>query len=490
MMVAATFWEEHCCECGMPQCFSTCGMFERGWHGRCVRVDGFCESMIGEGRIRFRRWGKIEAVWHGTLVSTGMARFLERANHSLSWLWHILGPYHRALRWRVVAALGHVGVPSVWRIRATANSEERLVAEVADVEGREIVHRAIDLPAGTERKFEIPLPKMETRTLLRIFPADGEATGEIAFRENVICSDVGVRHIKCLAWDLDDTFWSGTLVEDGVDGCAPKPESVALLKELDARGIVNSIVSRNDADEALAALKRFGLEEFFVFPQIGWNPKSEGLKVLAREMNISLDAIAFVDDREEQRAEVAANADGVRVYDASEIPCLAEREEFSPMSSSESASRRVRYREEMRRRKDMETSYGGDSEAFGAASGLSFEFMPVDGDVADRCLELLNRTNQLNISGRKYSRGEFSQLLQACEAKAVRVKDRYGDYGTVGFLAARGNHIVELCFSCRIAHRGVERRVLASFADGGKLTADVVPTDRNAPIRDILEEFL
>ena len=144
----------------------------------------------------------------------------------------------------------------------------------------------------------------------------------------------------------------------------------------------------------------------------------------------------------------------------------------------------------MLRRMDKRTSFGGDTEAFEAASGLSFEFAPVAGAVEERCLELLNRTNQLNISGRRYSPGEFSQLLQACEARAVRVRDRYGDYGTVGFVATKGSHVVELCFSCRIAHRGVERRVLKSLADGGKLTADVVATGRNAPMREILEEFL
>jgi len=489
-LFAATFWEEHCCECGMPQCFGTCGMFERGWHGRCVRVDGFVESIMGEGRVMFRRWGKIEAVWHGTLVSVGTARFLERMNRSLSSLWRILGPYHRALRWRVAAALGRAGRPSVWRISATANRNERLVAEVADAEGREILRSVLDLPAGAERKLEIALPEIEKGTLLRLFPADGEATGKIHFHENDICSDAGVRHVKCLAWDLDDTLWIGTLAEDGVDGCVPKKESVALVKELDRRGVVNSIVSRNDAEEALAALRRFGLEELFVFPQFGWGPKSDGIKALAREMNISPDAIAFVDDREEQRAEVAANAGGVRVYDAREIPVLAALSEFSPPISQESASRRTSYRAEMLRRRDVKVSFGGDAAAFEAASGLSFEFAPVVGAVAERCLELLNRTNQLNISGRRYSHEEFSRLLGECEAKAVRVRDRYGDYGTVGFVAMNGNRVVELCFSCRIAHRGVERRVLKSVADGGKLTADVVPTGRNAPIREILEEFL
>ena len=488
--VASSFWEEHCCECGMPACFGTCGMFERGWHGRCVRVDGFRESVMGEGRVRFRRWGKVEAMWHGTVVSVGVARLLERANAALSPLWRLVGPRHRAIRWRIASALGSAADPTVWRIRLAAVRDERLAAEVANENGLVMLRRTLDLSAGAERSFEISLPPLQDRTLLRIFPADGEPTGEIAFYENAICSDGRVRHVKCLAWDLDDTLWRGTLAEDGADGCVPKPESVALARELDRRGIVNSVVSRNDAEEALAALRRFGLEELFVFPQFGWGPKSEGLKALAGEMNVSLDSIAFVDDREEQRAEVAANAFGVRVFDSAEVARLAGRKEFRPPSSPESASRRVRYREEMLRRADLKTSFKGDAGAFEKASGLSFEFLPVAGDAVERCLELVNRTNQLNMSGRRYSRESFARLLEECETKAVRVWDRYGDYGTVGFVAAKGRHVVELCFSCRVARRGVERRVLGALADGGRLTADMVATERNAPIREIMEEFL
>ena len=488
MKVAASFWEEHCCECGMPLCFGTCSMFERGWHGRCVRIDGFRETILGEGRFSFRRWGKIEAMWHGTLFPVCMARFLERVNGVLTLLYRVLGPCHRALRWRATAALGRAGDPTLWRIRLTGARDERLVAEIVHEDGVEVLRRALEIPAGAESSFEISLPRLRKGDLLRIFPADGEHTDEIVFHENVICQD-DARHVKCLVWDLDDTLWNGTLAEDGPEGCVPKPESVALLRELDRRGIVNSIVSRNDADVALGALCRFGLEELFVFPQFGWGPKSGGVKALARDMNISEDSIAFVDDREEQRAEVAANAPGVRVFDACEIPSLASRREFSPPLSAESASRRIRYREEMRRRKDVHDAFGGDEEAFSAASGLAYELLPVAGETVERCLELVNRTNQLNISGRRYLPDSFAKLLSECDAKALHAWDNYGDYGIVGFVATKGRHVAELCFSCRIAHKGLERRVLESLADGGRLTADVVATSRNAPIRETLKEF-
>lgn len=78
--------------------------------------------------------------------------------------------------------------------------------------------------------------------------------------------------VKCVAWDLDDTVWSGTLLEDG--DVHVRPEIVAAMRTLDARGVLNSIASRNDADLALARLRATGLDELVLHPQIGWGAKS------------------------------------------------------------------------------------------------------------------------------------------------------------------------------------------------------------------------
>lgn len=114
----------------------------------------------------------------------------------------------------------------------------------------------------------------------------------------------------------------------------------------------------------------------------------------------------------------------------------------------------------------------------------------MEGERVDRCRELVQRTNQLNLTARRYDEGEFAKLLASTTCHAVRVWDKYGAYGIVGFLALRGTHVVECCFSCRAAGRGVERKVLAAVANGRKLTADIVATERNAPIREIIKEFL
>ena len=260
---------------------------------------------------------------------------------------------------------------------------------------------------------------------------------------------------------------------------------VETVKALDAAGVVNSICSKNDEAPALAKLKELGLEEYFVFPQINWGPKSASLKNLAKEMNIGLDAIAFVDDREENRAEVRANCPGVRVLDENEGRRLAREVQVAPGALG--SSRRKMYREEMARR-GAAKAFDGDAAAFLAQSDLRVDLESVEGERKTRCFELINRTNQLTVTGRRYAAEAFASLVAANDVRAVHVRDKYGDYGIVGFVAWNDVRVVELVFSCRVACKGVERRVLEMLPKG--LAIEVVETARNAPIREIVARWL
>ena len=297
--------------------------------------------------------------------------------------------------------------------------------------------------------------------------------------------------MKCVVWDLDEVLWKGTLSEG--DDVVLDENVMNVVKALDARGIVSSICSKNDETETIAKLKSLGVEEWFVFPQINWGPKSESLKRLADEMNIGLDSIAFVDDREENRNEVIAHLPEVRVFSERDIASLVPR--LTSVSGAVTASgylgseRRKMYRDEMKRKK-ASAAFGGDAEAFAAASGLEYELLPVENDRAERCLELVQRTNQLNLTAHRYDRQGFARLTAESDCRAIHVWDKYGDYGVVGFVAWTGTHLLECCFSCRVAKRGVERKVLDEIASGRRFTADVVVTPRNAPIREIVQEWL
>ena len=102
------------------------------------------------------------------------------------------------------------------------------------------------------------------------------------------------KRIKLVVWDLDNTLWEGTLTEGGAQNLRPGAE--ALVRELDRRGIVQSIASKNDYTPAMQRLEAFGLADFFLCPQISWNAKSGGIRTILSRLNIKPEATAFLDD--------------------------------------------------------------------------------------------------------------------------------------------------------------------------------------------------
>lgn len=516
-LLAADFWEEHCTECGAPACYRECPMFERSEIGRCRRFDGGLRKvrrgLPGDAfEVRFRPWGKLEMDFHGRLttqlrfnllrrfdaVAGAFARFGARLTPRFVPYWRNPWGLYRSFRWRLVRLMSKtVSSPSTWSVCVSSVRPVNLVVSLARGDQSEVWRGSLPV-TETVTTHVFRLPPVVGEALYRIFAAsDADCAVAVTFHRLALIGPSPAQpfrpaaFVKCLAWDLDGTLWDGTLLEDGADALRLNESAVRLVKELDARGIVNSVVSRNDAAPALDALRRFGLEEYFVFPQIGWRPKSEGLVNLAREMNVGLDALAFVDDREENRAEVRMNAPAVRVFDVAQLDGLSARPEFNPPTSAESAGRRATYRAEMVRRA-TQSAAGVDAEAFARLSGLRVTLTPVVGaedPLAVRCRELVQRTNRLTLAGRRYGEGEFAELLRTNACFAVGCRDKYGDYGTVGFACVSNGELREFVMSCRVAGRGCERRTVEALKERtgvSSLWAKVEDTGRNDAVREAL----
>jgi len=101
--------------------------------------------------------------------------------------------------------------------------------------------------------------------------------------------------VKCIVWDLDNTLWDGVLLEDGE--VTLRPWVAEQIRRLDQSGVLHSIASKNDHQAAMAKLAELGLAEFFLYPQINWNSKSSSVQLIAKALNLGLDAFAFIDDR-------------------------------------------------------------------------------------------------------------------------------------------------------------------------------------------------
>jgi FkbH-like protein len=296
------------------------------------------------------------------------------------------------------------------------------------------------------------------------------------------------KEIKCIIWDLDNTIWEGILLEPGA--VRLKPGMKELLAELDSRGILHSIASKNNREDAMAQLKAFGIDHYFIYPEIHWNAKSTSVEGIRTKLNIGLDSLLFVDDQPFERDEVASCFPEVETIDATEYTRLSDYKRLRPRFITEdSARRRLMYLEDMQRNQE-ESSYQGPKEEFLASLGMQFIISVAGPDDLKRAEELTIRTNQLNATGRTYDYPELEgymrsdgHLLLVCE-----LTDKYGSYGKIGLaLVEKSNEhwrLNMLLMSCRVLSRSVGSvlltYIMSQAAEEGKtLLADFRQTGRN-----------
>jgi FkbH-like protein len=274
--------------------------------------------------------------------------------------------------------------------------------------------------------------------------------------------------VKVVVWDLDETLWHGTLAEDGAAALTLRPEAVAAIKALDAKGVLHSIASKNDAAEAMAALRGFGLADYFLHPQIGWEPKSGAVARIAAAVDLGLDAFAFIDDQAFERAEVTAAHPAVRALPETAVVGLAEHPWFAHPVTPESAARRALYQAEARRT-EVAAAVGGDYLAFLRDSKLVLAIAPLGEADVERVFELSQRTNQLNFTGAKLTRDAVRAMMEPDPNSArltLRCADRFGDYGLIGFadLDLAAGELGAFFMSCRVQRKRVEHAAFTYLA--------------------------
>lgn len=296
------------------------------------------------------------------------------------------------------------------------------------------------------------------------------------------------RKTKCVVWDLDETVWNGTLLEHGADTLRDGVREV--ITTLDQRGILHSVASKNDHDLAMSRLERLGLADYFLYPQIGWSPKSESIRRIVESINIGMDTVAFVDDQPYELEEVHFALPEVMCIDASEVPRLPTMPEMTPrFMTADTGKRRQMYRSE-EQRKAEERDFSGPEEAFLATLEMEMALGPASRDDLCRAEELTVRTNQLNTTAYTYSYDELDAFRCSSDHLLLMASldDKFGTYGKIGLalieLGPTVWTIKLLLMSCRVMSRGVggvfisHIRRLARDA-GVELLAELIPTDRN-----------
>jgi FkbH-like protein len=557
--VFLTVWAEHCVECAVPDCYAVCPLYVRRRDRKCARFrNGIYANPEYSGMypfgadISFRRWAKLEAELSGRVVTLAGARRRQRwdqriipvvnsVSEALSFIspkrklngaykalrdWEIASNRPEKLQGQLDEFIVEVWNPSPQTCQLIVESfQDRMLSRHSLVitPGHNL-HRIpydsmnVDVAHENGRIYLYPDSDNEVRLIFtwlalvgyaarskpdRPPATDADSRNSVAVvpdPEGRIKSRKPAAKVKCLVWDLDNTLWQGTLAEDGPEACCPGRELLEIVRRLDERGIVQSIASKNDHETAWAKIEQLGVADYFLYPMINWEPKSVSIQTIAQKLNIGLDTLAFVDDSPAERAQVADSLPQVRTYAETELEKLLSLPEFDVPVTSESKLRRLSYLEESRR-KTLATNFVGGNEEFLRSCRLVAElFTPVEAAHKDRCLELLQRSNQLNLTSRRYDRAEFERLMAQPEVLKIACSchDRFGNYGTVGFACVDLSGSVPLLrdfvFSCRVAKKKVENAFLAwltqQLSEMGyqKLTAQFVPTDRNGALRSVIDE--
>ena len=318
---------------------------------------------------------------------------------------------------------------------------------------------------------------------------------------------------KCVAVDLDNTLWGGIVGEDGFDGIKLGEDGIGLafaefqeeLLNLYRKGILLAICSKNNPDDALQVIRNHpGMrlrEEHFAALRINWDDKASNLRSLAEELNIGLDAFVFIDDNPVERSWVRQSAPEVVVTEWPVDPVdyksalLQIGTRYFPKLgiTAEDRKRGEVYQAQAARRK-LESS-GATLEDFYRALEMRVRVGRADSFTIPRIAQLTQKTNQFNLTTRRYSEAEIRAASED-ERTAVfwlDLNDRFGPSGLVGVLILKRDapgewNIDTFLLSCRVMGRTVENAFLAAAArEAGatRLVGEYAPTAKNAPVKDL-----
>jgi len=290
------------------------------------------------------------------------------------------------------------------------------------------------------------------------------------------------KQIKLVIWDLDETLWQGTLAEDG--HVILTQSSINIVKELTARGIVNSICSKNNFDAARDVLEKAQLWDFFVFPCIAFAPKGEAIKSIISNMQLRAPNVLFIDDNHTNIEEARFYNPEIMTLDARDLERLLSLPEALGKPDPE-YSRLSQYK--MMEERHILSSSSDDNEEFLRNSNINIVITPTTAEDVDRVHDMIMRTNQLNFTKKRITISDVEELLAdpTAVSATVRVYDRFGDHGVIGWYYLRDGELEHFLFSCRIINLGIEQYVYAML-DYPRLTvvgetASSVSSDAGMP---------
>jgi FkbH-like protein len=269
--------------------------------------------------------------------------------------------------------------------------------------------------------------------------------------------------VKLVIWDLDDTFWHGTLTEGGIK---PIQQNIDIVRELSGRGIVNSVCSKNELERAKAELIALGVWDYFIFPRIAFAPKGALIKDIIETAQLRAPNVLFIDDNRMNLNEALHYNPGLQVCEPDAIAGLLQDRRL--IGKPDPALARLANYKVLEKKALDQQAAGADNLEFLRQSDIRVSFHHDVLAEFPRIHDLVNRTNQLNFTKRRWpenideARGLYeTELAEHFNSQAgyIKVADRYGNYGIVGFYFLRNNTCRHYLFSCRTLNMGIEQFV-------------------------------
>lgn len=295
---------------------------------------------------------------------------------------------------------------------------------------------------------------------------------------------------KCLVLDLDNTLWGGVLGDDGVDGIdiydGSQGNAHARLQQaavaLGRQGVILAVCSKNElglVEECFAQREMPLKRDDLAMLVANWQPKPDNLRHIVSALNIHQDSMVFVDDSEFECALVRETLPAVRVVEIGDEPSLAVEMllgdgVFDRVSITDDDRNRNRSYATEAKREELRAG-SQDYSDYLSRLELVVSVRQVSSRDVQRAAQLSQRTNQFNLSGRRFTETELVQRIDSrdCVDLLFSVRDRLGEYGTVGAVFARHDgtrlYIQNMVLSCRVFSRGIEHFMLAEVADRARL---------------------
>jgi len=324
---------------------------------------------------------------------------------------------------------------------------------------------------------------------------------------------------KALILDCDNTLWDGIIGEDGIDGIkldgtTPKgsvfQEVQSIVKSLAQQGIVIGLCSKNNYNDVQEVFNEPNYsvlaDEDIVIKKINWEDKASNLKSIAKELNIGIDSLIFVDDSDfevnlvrDKIPEVFVSQVPKSIFDYPRIMRNLSNLFYKRNITKEDTLRVKMYKEEAER--TITKSNFTDIDSYIKSLGMEITLYQNDKSLIQRISQLTNKTNQFNLTTKRYSEADIENKMNSVNSNvvAVSVKDRFGDFGITGvaILENDGNNttlIDTFLLSCRVLGRKVEKQFLKEclnilFSDNSYNVLGVyAPTPKNSQVKNFYSD--